>query len=72
MAIRRYTESQNVRFEVHIVELLEEALKSDWCIQQRFNRSDLIRHLVRVGLVNFQKNSSSKELFEMPLERNIS
>ena len=51
MAIRRYTESQNVRFEVHIVELLEEALKSDWCIQQRFNRSDLIRHLVRVGLL---------------------
>jgi hypothetical protein len=71
MAIRRYTESQNVRFEVHVVELLEEALKSDWCIQQRFNRSDLIRHLVRVGLVNFQKNSSSKELFEMPLDREI-
>jgi hypothetical protein len=71
MAIRRYTESQNVRFEVHVVELLEEALKSDWCIQQGFNRSDLIRHLVRVGLVNFQKNSSSKELFEMPLERQL-
>ena len=46
MAIRRYTESQNVRFEVHVVELLEEALKSDWCIQQGFIRSDLIRHLV--------------------------
>ena len=25
MAIRRYTESQNIRFEVHIVELLDEA-----------------------------------------------
>jgi len=72
MAIKRYTESQNVRFEVHIVELLEEALKSDWCIQQGFNRSDLIRHLVRVGLVNFQKNMPKQEIFESPLERDIS
>ena len=72
MAMKRYTESQNVRFEVHIVELLEEALKSDWCIQQGFNRSDLIRHLVRVGLVNFQKNMPKQEIFESPLERNIS
>ena len=53
MAIRRYTESQNVRFEVHVVELLDEALESDWCKQQGFNRSDLIRHLVRIGLQNF-------------------
>ena len=72
MAIKRYTESQNVRFEVHIVELLEEALKSDWCIEQGFNRSDLIRHLVRVGLVNFQKNMPKQEIFESPLERDIS
>ena len=71
MAIRRYTESQNVRFEVHIVELLEEALKSDWCVQQGFNRSDLIRHLVRVGLVNFQKNTPKQEVFESPLERKV-
>jgi len=71
MAIKRYTESQNVRFEVHIVELLEEALKSDWCIQQGFNRSDLIRHLVRVGLVNFQKNSPENREFVVPLEREL-
>ncbi len=71
MAIKRYTESQNVRFEVHIVELLEEALKSDWCIQQGFNRSDLIRHLVRVGLMNFQKNMPKQEVFESPLEREL-
>ena len=69
MAIRRYTESQNVRFEVHIVELLEEALKSDWCVQQGFNRSDLIRHLVRVGLVNFQKNTPQEKQFINELER---
>ena len=48
MAIKRYTESQNVRFEVHIVELLDEALQSQWCKDREFNRSDLIRHLVRV------------------------
>ena len=63
MAIKRYTESQNVRFEVHIVELLEEALKSDWCVQQGFNRSDLIRHLVRVGLHNFQRNQPMNREF---------
>lgn len=71
MAIKRYTESQNVRFEVHIVELLEEALKSDWCIQQGFNRSDLIRHLVRVGLVNFQKNTPQEKQFINELEREL-
>ena len=54
MAIRRYTESQNVRFEVHIVELLDEALQSQWCKDRGFNRSDLVRHLVRIGLHNFQ------------------
>ena len=56
MAIRRYTESQNIRFEVHIVELIDEALQSQWCKDRDFNRSDLIRHLVRVGLHNFQRN----------------
>ena len=71
MAIKRYTESQNVRFEVHIVELLEEALKSDWCVQQGFNRSDLIRHLVRVGLVNFQKNTPQEKQFINELERDL-
>ena len=71
MAIKRYTESQNVRFEVHIVELLEEALKSDWCVQQGFNRSDLIRHLVRVGLVNFQKNTPQEKQFINELEREL-
>ena len=63
MAIRRYTESQNVRFEVHIVELLDEALQSQWCKDQGFNRSDLIRHLVRQGLHNFQRNSPQQRQF---------
>ena len=63
MAIRRYTESQNVRFEVHVVELLDEALESDWCKQQGFNRSDLIRHLVRIGLQNFASKQPKERAF---------
>ena len=57
MATKRYTESVNTRFEFGIVELLDEVLASDWCKQQEFNRSDLVRHLVRVGLNNFYKNT---------------
>ena len=55
MAIKRYTESQNIRFERHIVKLIDEALESQWCMDQGFNRSDLIRHLVRMGFHNFQR-----------------
>mgnify|MGYP001323293623 CR=1 FL=1 len=63
MAIRRYTESQNVRFEVHIVELLDEALQSQWCKDRGFNRSDLIRHLVRIGLNNFTRSQPMNREF---------
>ena len=63
MAIRRYTESVNTRFEVGIVRLLDEVLESDWCKQQEFNRSDLVRHLVRVGLKNFQDNQPKEREF---------
>ncbi len=72
MAIRRYTESQNVRFEVHVVELLDEALKSDWCIQQGFNRSDLIRHLVRIGLQNFASKQPKERDFIDEFKENYS
>ena len=64
MAIRRYTESVNTRFEVGIVRLLDEVLESDWCKRQGFNRSDLVRHLVRIGLKNFESNQPSGENFE--------
>jgi hypothetical protein len=57
MAIRRYTESVNTRFEVGIVRLLDETLEHDWCQRQGFNRSDLVRHLVRIGLKNFHENN---------------
>ena len=62
--IRRYTESVNTRFEVGIVRLLDDALENDWCKRQRFNRSDLVRHLVRIGLKNFESNQPSGEKFD--------
>lgn len=72
MAIKRYTESQNIRFEVHIVQLIDEALESDWCKSQEFNRSDLIRHLVRVGLTNFSRSQPKNREFITDLDRDTS
>ncbi len=72
MAIKRYTESQNIRFEVHIVELIDEALSSDWCKTQGFNRSDLIRHLVRTGLTNFERQQPKNRQFINELDRDTS
>ena len=64
MAIRRYTQSVNTRFEVGIVRLLDEVLEnSEWCKEQGFNRSDLVRHLVRVGLKNFETNQPKQRQF---------
>ena len=62
--IRRYTESVNTRFEVGIVRLLDEALTHQYCVDNEFNRSDLVRHLVRIGLKNFESNQPSGENFE--------
>ena len=62
--IRRYTESVNTRFEVGIVKLLDEALTHQYCVDNEFNRSDLVRHLVRIGLKNFERNQPSGEKFD--------
>ena len=62
--IRRYTESVNTRFEVGIVRLLDEALTHEYCVDNEFNRSDLVRHLVRIGLKNFESNQPSREVFD--------
>ena len=58
--MRRFTESVNTRFEVGIIEMLDEILENDWCKNQNFNRSDLIRHMVRLGIKNFH-NSQPKQ-----------
>ena len=54
--MRHFTESVNLRFEVGMTQLLDEIVQSDWCKKQGMNRSDLVRHLVRIGIKNFQAN----------------
>ena len=54
--MRHFTESVNTRFEVGIIKLLDEIVQSDWCKNQGMNRSDLVRHLVRIGIKNFHAN----------------
>ena len=54
--MRHFTESVNTRFEPGIVRLLDKCLENDWCKQRGMNRSDLVRHLVRIGLKNFEDN----------------
>ena len=58
--MRRFTESVNTRFEVGIIRMLDEIVESDWCKQQGFNRSDLVRDMVRLGIKNFH-NSQPKQ-----------
>ena len=61
--MRRFTESVNTRFEVGIIRMLDEIVESDWCKQQGFNRSDLVRHLVRLGIKNFHENQPKQRDF---------
>ena len=61
--MRRFTESVNTRFEVGIIKLLDEIVESDWCKEQGMNRSDVVRHMVRVGIKNFQKNQPKQREF---------
>ena len=62
--MRHFTESVNTRFEVGIIKLLDEIVQSDWCKRQGMNRSDLVRHLVRVGIKNFQQNQPKDRAFK--------
>ena len=61
--MRRFTESVNTRFEVGIIRMLDEIVESDWCKQQGFNISDLVRHLVRLGIKNFHENQPKQRDF---------
>ena len=61
--MRRFTESVNTRFEVGIIKLLDEIVQSEWCQQQHMNRSDLVRHLVRLGIKNFHQNQPKNRDF---------
>ena len=61
--MRRFTESVNTRFEVGIIRMLDEIVQSEWCQQQGMNRSDLVRHLVRIGIKNFHQNQAKQREF---------
>ena len=47
-----------------IIKLLDEIVESDWCKRQGMNRSELVRHLVRVGIKNFQSNQPKERAFK--------
>ena len=60
--MRRYTESVNTRFEVSVVQMLDEILeRSEFCRRNHFNRSDLIRHMVRNGIRAYQSGSQNQD-----------
>ena len=71
MATRRYTESQNIRFEKSVVELIDKALESEFCQDRDFNRSDLIRHLVRIGLTNFERSQPKNREFISEMDERV-
>ena len=61
--MRRFTESVNTRSEVGIIRMLDEIVESRWCKEQGMNRSDLVRHLVRLGIKNFHQNQPKNREF---------
>jgi len=55
--MKRYTRSFNVRFEPYVEQKLNEILQRDsQCVRQNWSKSDLIRHMTRVGIRNWENN----------------
>tara|TARA_Y100001937_G_C7020058_1_gene284993 strand:- start:134 stop:316 length:183 start_codon:yes stop_codon:yes gene_type:complete len=55
--MKRYTKSFNVRFEPYVESKLNEILEKDsQCQRQNWSKSDLIRHMTRVGIRNWEQN----------------
>ncbi len=60
--MRRYTESNNIRFEIPINERLKEIIQTDpFCIKKNYSKSDLVRQLLRMGLKEYEKNINHKK-----------
>ena len=54
--MKRYTKSVNIRFEPYIEEQLDNIVKKDFkCIKENWSKSDVVRHFVRVGVKNWEK-----------------
>ena len=59
--MRRYTESNNIRFKKVIDTRLKEIVQTDpFCIQKNYTKSDLVRQLLRMGLKEYEKNINHK------------
>jgi len=54
--MKRYTKSVNIRFEPYIEEQLDNIVKKDFkCVKENWSKSDVVRHFVRVGVKNWEK-----------------
>ncbi len=55
--MKRYTKPVNIRFEPTIDESLEKIRKMDTqCRRQNWSKSDVVRHMVRIGIKNWENN----------------
>lgn len=54
--MKRYTKSVNIRFEPYIEQQIDTIVKKDSrCIRENWSKSDVVRHFVRVGVKNWEK-----------------
>ena len=54
--MKRYTKSVNIRFEPYIEQQIDTIVKKDSrCIRENWSKSDVVRHCVRVGVKNWEK-----------------
>jgi hypothetical protein len=55
--MRRFTQPVNIRLEPFVDNKLNEILERDsQCVRQNWSKSDLIRHMTRVGIKNWETN----------------
>lgn len=54
--MKRYTKSVNIRFEPYIEQQIDTIVKKDSrCVRENWSKSDVVRHFVRVGVKNWEK-----------------
>ena len=59
--MKRYTESNNVRFEKSVNDRLDEIINTDpFCKEKNYSKSDLVRQLIRMGLKQYEINLENR------------
>jgi hypothetical protein len=59
--MKRYTHSNNIRFEKMVDDRIKEIVVTDpICIKNNYSKSDLVRQLIRMGLKQYEYNLSEK------------